>query len=53
MVTDSGEPGSLVLDINGQTLHGRYLNMTGEVRDAFTITKGVDESAPPSQGCRK
>jgi len=53
MVAESGQPGSLVLDINGQTLQGRYLNMAGEVTDAFAISKGVDESAPPAQGCKK
>jgi len=53
MVTVSGEPGSLILDIDGQTLSGRYLNEEGVVKDAFSVTKGVNGSAPVGQGCRK
>jgi len=53
MVTTSPEPGSVMLDIQGQTLTARYLTAEGKVADMFTITKGVDEKAPVSQGCKK
>ena len=53
MVVNSAQPGSLILDIQGQTLTGRYLNDRAEVVDTFTITKGVDEKAPVSQGCEQ
>ena len=53
MVATSARPGSLLLDIQGQTLTGRYLTSTGNVADTFTITKGVNEKAPISQGCKK
>lgn len=53
MVVDSTQPGSLILDIQGQTLTGRYLTSGGEVTDTFTITKGVNEKAPVNQGCQK
>jgi hypothetical protein len=53
MVVNSAQPGSLILDIQGQTLTGRYLNDHAEVVDTFTITKGVNEKAPASQGCKK
>lgn len=53
MVVSSAQPGSLLVDIQGQTLTGRYLTATGEITDTFTITKGVNEKAPISQGCKK
>lgn len=53
MVATSAEPGSLIIDIQGQMLTGRYLTATGEVTDTFTISKGVNEKAPVSQGCKK
>jgi hypothetical protein len=53
MVTTSAEPGSMILDIEGQTLTARYLTAEGKVTDTFTISKGVDEKAPVSQGCEK
>lgn len=53
MVAESGKPGSLILDIQGQTLSGRYLTEMGKITDRFTITKGTNPSAPVSQGCEK
>ncbi len=32
--------GSLVLDINGNTLNGKFITNTGAIADDFTITKG-------------
>ncbi|MBI1422041.1 MAG: metallophosphoesterase [Gammaproteobacteria bacterium] len=53
MVKTSPDAGSLMLDIQDQTLTARYVNYRGEVTDTFTITKGVDEKAAVSQGCEK
>ncbi len=53
IVETSADPGALILDIQDQTLTARYLTATGNVTDTFTITKGVDEKAPISQGCEK
>jgi len=53
MVETSAEPGALILDVQGQTLSARYLTAAGNVTDTFTITKGVNEKAPVSQGCEK
>jgi hypothetical protein len=33
--------GSLIVDVEGQQLHGRYIGETGVVRDDFTILKGA------------
>lgn len=41
--------GSLILDIQGHRLHGRYLDDTNLIRDDFTILKGSTfELRPPS-----
>ena len=53
MALNSDQPGSMFIDIQGQTLTGRYLTDRGEVVDTFSITKGVNEAAPRSQGCEK
>jgi hypothetical protein len=45
MVRSLGILGSLVLDVVGHTLSGRFLTDTGAVRDAFTITKGTVATA--------
>ncbi len=39
-VFNSGEPGSLLLDIDGDQLRGRYLTMSGDVIDEFFMQKG-------------
>jgi acid phosphatase type 7 len=39
MYIDHAEIGSLVLDIDGDTLHGRFLRETGYFEDHFTIVK--------------
>jgi hypothetical protein len=41
MVTSLNELGSLVLDIDGQTLEAKFLRESGEIDDHFTIMKGV------------
>lgn len=53
MVTTSDKAGSLLLDIQGQQLTGRYLTDSGVVADQFTITKGVNPTAPRSHSCKK
>jgi len=53
MVATSAEPGSMILDVQGQTLVARYLNDRGEITDTFTIDKGVNEKAPVNPGCEQ
>ena len=53
MVTASDKAGSLIIDIQGQVLSGRYLSEAGVVEDHFTITKGTDEAAPRTHSCDK
>jgi hypothetical protein len=53
MVETSDQPGSMIVDVQGKTLTGRYLTADGKVTDRFSITKGVNEKAPRSHSCRK
>lgn len=39
MYISLNEAGSMVLDIDGQTLNAKFINSSGVVRDHFTITK--------------
>lgn len=39
MYVSLNEAGSMVLDIDGQTLNAQFINSSGVVRDHFTITK--------------
>jgi hypothetical protein len=41
MYLSLNELGSMVLDIDGQTLNAKFLNSTGATRDYFTIVKGA------------
>lgn len=41
MYSSLGVMGSLVLDIDGDTLHGKFLRENGEIDDHFTIMKQV------------
>jgi hypothetical protein len=45
------ELGSLVLDVDGDTLTGRFLNDSVQVADTFTIVKGPSCPAAPRSGC--
>jgi len=46
------ELGSLVVDVDGTTLTGRFLNDSGAVTDSFTIEKGASACpASPRTGC--
>lgn len=51
MVTNLLELGSVVLDIDGQTLTARFLTDTGAVHDTFSIVKGTTCAATPATGC--
>lgn len=51
MAVSSDNAGSLILDIDGQQLTGRYLNATGVIEDSFVITKGTNEAAPRIHSC--
>ena len=50
MVTSQDVPGSLVLDVNGESLDARFLDSAGAVTDSFTILKGslVSVGAAPA-----
>jgi hypothetical protein len=53
MISSLAVMGSLVLDIHGHQLTGRFLDDQGAVRDSFTIVKGPTVAAdppPPSRG---
>lgn len=41
----SGVCGSLLIEIDGPRLTGKYIGSTGEVRDEFTITKALRDSS--------
>ena len=45
------EMGSLILDIDGQTAVGTFLDLNGVVRDTFTIEKGTACPDTPLAGC--
>lgn len=50
----SEEPGSLVLDIVGDTLTARYITASGEIDDEFRIIKKEQEGTQPvRQTCQK
>ena len=40
--------GSMVFDINGNTLDAKFLRENGAVADYFTITKGAAPPQPPA-----
>lgn len=46
------ELGSMVIDIDGDTLDARFLRDTGQIRDAFRIVKGPACPAAPAPGCQ-
>ncbi len=46
------EAGSLMIDVNGNSLTGEFINQDQKVTDRFTIQKGV-ESAPLGRPCDK
>ena len=57
MVSSLNELGSMVLDITGNRLDARFLNIQGVVRDSFTILKGVvtavgEPPEPVTEGIR-
>ena len=43
--------GSFVLDVNGESAVGTFLDETGTVQDTFVINKGVACPATPTVGC--
>ena len=45
------ELGSLVVDVDGDTLTARFLNSSAQVKDAFRIVKGSDCAPTPATGC--
>lgn len=47
MVSSLLEMGSLVVDVDGFTLHARFLDRDGAVRDSFTIVKQAPAAAGP------
>jgi acid phosphatase type 7 len=49
---DFHETGTLVIDIDGDTLIERFINDKGEVKDHFTIRKEAGYKSP-YQGCKK
>ena len=51
MVVGLLELGSLVIDVDGDTLTGRMLNSSAQVRDTFRIVKGTACPATPATGC--
>lgn len=46
MVQSLNVLGSLVLDVEGQRLHARFIDDAGAVRDSFTIVKGPPVALP-------
>lgn len=48
MYISLNELGSMVIDLNGQTMDVKYLNNNGTVRDYFTITKDTTPPTPPA-----
>jgi acid phosphatase type 7 len=42
--------GSMVLDVNGNTLDAKFLNSTGAVADFFTLVKGLNPTPPAAPG---
>lgn len=51
MVTGLLELGSMVIDIDSNTLTARMLNSSVQVRDTFQIVKGSSCSTAPATGC--
>ncbi len=47
MYFSANEYGSLVLDIDGNTLEAKFLRETGEIRDYFTLIKGPKGTSVP------
>jgi calcineurin-like phosphoesterase family protein/purple acid phosphatase-like protein/flagellar hook capping protein FlgD len=52
MVSSQNVPGSLVLDVSGEALDGRFLDAAGAVTDSFAIVKGslVSVGGAPTPG---
>lgn len=48
MYVSLNELGSMVIDVNGDTMDFKYLNNNGVVRDYFTITKNTTPPTPPA-----
>jgi hypothetical protein len=46
MVHSAGQLGSLILDVDGDRLDGRFLDISGAVADSFTIIKGGVTGVP-------
>lgn len=44
MATSLMEVGSLVVDVNGSRLDGRFIGSNGKVLDHFSITKGIERA---------
>jgi hypothetical protein len=51
MVVNLLELGSVVVDVDGDTLTARMLNSAGAVRDTFRIVKGTPCATTPVGGC--
>jgi calcineurin-like phosphoesterase family protein/purple acid phosphatase-like protein len=51
MIVGLLELGSLVVDVDGDTLTARMLNSSAQVRDTFRIVKGTTCPATPATGC--
>jgi hypothetical protein len=51
MFAKIGELGSLVVDIDGDTMTARFLNNGGVVSDQFRLIKGTACPATPATGC--
>ena len=46
-VISLNELGSMVLDVNGPRMDARFLSSTGQVRDSFTVIKGLVVAVEP------
>jgi hypothetical protein len=51
MLAALGELGSLVVDVDGDTLTARFLTSTGAIDDQFRIIKGTACPKTPATGC--